>query len=513
MKVVSGASGKKHGTILGAHNRTHFCRTSLIVFTLYDSETCTKMNLNLVSLDTNIIGAVGGASSNHASPFLVSRASKVSPTVRPQLAMQVGNHMAPVCLPGYGNSASPNRRHLHRYQASHPQLPSMSTSSTFHSLPPEIHGQVLQNGLEPYSLVHLSESDVAAYYSTRQTFLSHVCLVSKHWHDVASSTPELWSLLQVKHQIRMHSEVRRHQLNLERVRGAEIDVILQMDTTILTVQEAFWEIWEVLKAKGGQWRSLQISKAHLVGDRDLPRLFPPTLPNLVEVRSGIMVVTPEDSLPTISAPELRHFEASIYTAVFPFTSAETLRSLRVIGPLTFMVDTLKCATSLETLEVRGGLHLFLPESPESLSYPKLRYISWIKDISSLQEFLAIIVAPNLHTISLLDAPSYPVWPTSDPISISIPSLTTIEYEMTGPDLDGLVPLRKVVEVLAEKRSLTVRVTMVIPRDIKRPRFDEIDEGVRWLEETVGQVVWDNPAADCFEFSSWQEARRYFKYVV
>lgn len=59
------------------------------------------------------------------------------------------------------------------------------------TLPPEILTSIFVHGLHPYI-----DFDASAH-PERIKYLSGVCRVSKHWKEVAYSSPRLWSLVTV----------------------------------------------------------------------------------------------------------------------------------------------------------------------------------------------------------------------------------------------------------------------------------------------------------------------------
>lgn len=394
-------------------------------------------------------------------------------------------------------------------------------ASSVSDLPPEIVGEIFLQGLEPYDL-----SKLFIYYA-HQAYLSRICRVSKLWHDIACSLPDLWTVVQIDHPAKENHDspprgYRRRQLHLQRAKHVPLSVILRAlkggkSISLPDEQPTFWMAWRELTQTATRWRSLQVNGFVICRSAGIDNLLPSLLPNLTEIKSSLYMWGSRE--PISSAPRLRYFEAVNDYGIFPFISSDVLQSLCLRGTIWNFSLVLIHATGLQSLEVTA---LHLPSNDFSdLTLPSLRHFTAIGDTWYLREFLAKFKAPNLEMISLLNVPPGRIGPNarhyeSDPESLlSFPSLMTVEF---GTNRRGTTHLAILCQLIASLddggRAVAVRMTRAsssVPRDIHPTFFRVIEADVEWLEGRVKNVVWMDIDEEAF-FRSWYEAQRHFASV-
>ena len=376
-------------------------------------------------------------------------------------------------------------------------------SASVDSLPPEVLGAVFDHGIEPYALPN------RAVVNQRREWLSRICLVSKHWMDVAYSRPSLWTLINVNY-IHILSPTGSEgsyescRLHLERAKALPLDVILNITATRLPTQlgrPGFWRLWEEVKERKDRWRSIIIGKFPVHTEQELQLVLPTSLPNLAEAQlSCYSRVT----IPSILAPQLQnlHLTPGTINTFIPFAPSTNLKKLHFLGALRDLHLLLQQAPNLHILSLDKSF--FLPgDVPRDVELPCLRQFYGKGMVPSVATFLARLTAPKLELMSLIA-----VSPSSQSFdnvpSFHFPSLTSIVYESHLYPYLG--PLRALLARYTQPGRLTIKLS---PNSLSNVNdsFEGLEEDIRWIEARVTKVVWMGDEHESVTSSKiWQEAR-------
>lgn len=383
------------------------------------------------------------------------------------------------------------------------------------AVPPEIISVIFESGLEPYT--DFDESLV----SKREEYLASLCLVSALWKDIAYQTPQLWSVLKVDYDREQPSgrktepcyKVQR--ARLDRAKRVPLDIILfglshRNSTSGNLSRRKFWRFWQLVTQKNEQWRTLFIYGVHLYTMNETEDLFPPLLPNLVEVKSLLSTSFPQP--PVSSAVRLSSYRT--YTDFFPFTSAETLRALHINNYFHHALLILKLGVNLHTLHI-SNVNFMGPHPIEVIQLPALQTLFITSTYAAPIPYIldTVFDTPKLHTVSY-DSIPFPDHLWEAPTIVSIPTLKTIQLShMHILKLNNMV---KLVSKFKNPRSITVHfieIDFAIPQsDMDRRTFDRLDAIMRCIEGQVEKVIWaerEDPVKDS-RFGTWPEARTHFR---
>lgn len=348
---------------------------------------------------------------------------------------------------------------------------------------PELLGGIFEQGLEPYTL---GRPRVAI---KRHQWLSTICLVSTLWRDVTYSIPELWSLLQVDYPRRGDAETTYEKcfLQLERAKKAQLDLFLNIETIPPASVLEFWRLWEAVRDRTGQWRSVRIGRDPELTCYELRLLLPSSLPNLVEAEFGCVYNALAISTPKLR--ELRLTRQNHYTFI-PFLSTQSLETLHFAGLISNAHLLLgKECPNLRNLYLINGFQIPFGSS-WTAELPNLHCIEVRGTIAYLAARLGSVnlVAPRWEFLRIICNVTRHHLQKDVTEPVHFPSLTTIEYE--SRPCFSLAPLRSFLSTFRETRSLTIKLsTAILSEGPKFQSFRSSDADFQWMEERVAEVAW------------------------
>lgn len=360
------------------------------------------------------------------------------------------------------------------------------------------------HGLHPYT-----DFDASAH-PERIKYLSGVCRVSKHWKDVAYSSPRLWSLVAVDwidggaSASDLPYQAERRQL--EKAKSASLDIILRNTSALPTDSEffdpGFWEFWSLLTSRCDQWRTLRIDGVVVDSMDTMLRLLPPCLPNLLEARIGMEASHPLP--PVISAPRLRHYELG--SRYLPFKDASALEYLYKYRELNEMIPFLKICPTIRTLHFDQATYHH-PYPTDVAHLPALEEVVFTDSFFAHVDHTlrTILDAPNVRTLTFK---SFPPLITVPITPLIVPSLERIQ--MNGASVETTRSLRQLLGMLpAPKVGISFLPIPWTRRGVRQTDFLEADDDVKWMEDMGMDVVWQEGDARPGRFRSWNEVREYF----
>lgn len=375
----------------------------------------------------------------------------------------------------------------------HPQHnhnPHISTSEII-TEPPKIHQL-------PAELLHavftwLATIDVP---NARSSVGCQLALVSKQWKDFVYTMPDFWSHFELH--IDMDERVARHPSlsQLTRCIRSPLTVLITVKHGTSELPSAFLPTIQKLKNQSARWKHLSIGRpgsnnqnVYSLPSSLLKALLPPSLPNLVHatvcnLRAGL-------GFPLASsAPKLQSLiNLERNPALFKDSTNITHATFAYVPGLLLCAPILATTClNVEHLEFvirqpeppTGRIELSPP--PQQLNRLKTLFISGFSATRVLH-ILAIIRAPQLHTIQVSSMLTPQDWSRIRTANLDFPSLSFFQF-LKECDLSDI---RQIVSRIAKPGGLVVELPAELqPRDLNSEAPEDDDE---WLAKNVKEVRW------------------------